>query len=400
MSYFTPYIDAAGLHIPTYEDIRDDLIDYYKSIYGQDCYLEEDAADYQWISVVALRIYDALNSVQLAYNNRAPQTAIGSGLDQIVKMNGIARLAASYSTCEVYLTGEIGTVIANGIVGDSSGYQWELPASVVLSEDEDEPTIGSATVTATCKTIGAISALIGDITSIVTPTSGWTAVINLVAAATGDPIETDAELRERQALSTSRPSMNLLTGTWSALAALTNVSRYNVIENYTNEYDEHGTPPHSITCVVEGGTDQDIAETIWNNRGIGVLTNGDEHVSITDPVSGIVTSIGYYRPTYVPIFVTLVVEGYSAEGYTTATTDLIKQAIVDYLNALQIGADVTISALYAAAMAVTADIHDPMFSIWSITMSKVASPQDQYDIDLLFNEVAQGVLANIDVVNV
>lgn len=26
MSYFTPYVDASGLHIPTYADIRDDII--------------------------------------------------------------------------------------------------------------------------------------------------------------------------------------------------------------------------------------------------------------------------------------------------------------------------------------------------------------------------------------
>lgn len=26
MSYFTPYVDASGFHIPTYADIRDDII--------------------------------------------------------------------------------------------------------------------------------------------------------------------------------------------------------------------------------------------------------------------------------------------------------------------------------------------------------------------------------------
>ena len=34
MSYFAPYIDAAGLHMPTYEDRRSDLVTAYRSIFG------------------------------------------------------------------------------------------------------------------------------------------------------------------------------------------------------------------------------------------------------------------------------------------------------------------------------------------------------------------------------
>lgn len=393
MSYSAPIITAAGLTIPTYVEIRDDLLDQYRTIYGQDVYLREDSADYQWISIVALRIYDAMQSIQLCYNNRAPQTAIGSGLDQIVKMNGIARKLATNSTAIVTITGLAGTVITNGVVTDTGGYKWDLPATVTIGID------GTVDVTATCQTIGSISALENTITSIYTPVAGWTSVNNVAAATLGEPIETDVGLRARQSLSVTAPSMNLLTGTWSAIAAMEDVTRYNVVENYTNEYDADGTPPHSITCVVEGGTSADIAETIWKNRGLGCLTNGDVHENITDPISGIVTAIGFYRPTYVPIYATLTIEGFTALGYTTTTKDDIQQAIVDYLNALQIGADVTISALYAAAMAATEDIHNPKFSIWNIAIAKVPSPQEQYDVTILFNEVAQGVLINIEIVD-
>lgn len=404
MSYLAPYVDSAGLHIPTYLEILEDLIAYYKTIYGQDCYLEEDSADYQWISIVALRIHDALSSIQLCYNNRAPATAIGSGLDQIVKMNGLVRKSATYSTCEVVLTGTIGTIITNGVVSDKSGYLWDLPATVTLTAG-GSPETGQATVTATCQTIGTITALIGDICNISTPTSGWTAVTNLVAVTddpdtgtAGDAVETDAELRARQTLSTNLPSMNLLTGTISAIAAMEAVTRYKVVENYTDEYDVDGNPPHSITCVVEGGTDEDVAETIWLNRGIGCYTNGTTTVDITDPVTGIVTPIRFMRPTYVPVYVTIYLEEY--DGYTTATELSIKQAIVDYLNALQIGTDLTISALYAAAMEVTPDIHEPIFSISEITAARTASPQFEYNIVMLFNEIALGALGNIEIVAV
>lgn len=395
MSYVAPYIDESGLVIPKYEDILEELINTYKTIYGQDCYLEEDSADYQWISIVALRILDTLNSVQLAYNNRGPQTAVGSGLDQIVKLNGIARKAASYSTCEVILEGDIGTVITNGIVGDVNGVQWDLPATVTL-EEAGSPPIGRAVVTATCKEIGAVVAKIGDIANIVTPTAGWTSVVNEDPAAIGDAIETDAELRLRQILSVTRPSMNLLTGTWAALEALENVSRVNVIENPTNEYDIHGTPPHSITCVVEGATDEQVAQVIWANRGIGPLTNGDVSVEISDPITGIITPISFYRPEVVQIYATIYVT--MLNGYTSATELEIKEAIIDYINSLQIGTSLTVSALYASAMSVVSNLRKPNFSITSIECSKVASPQEEFDISLLFNEVAYSEISNITVV--
>ena len=36
MAYFSPYIDQTGMHVPTYADIRDELISMMKQIFGQD----------------------------------------------------------------------------------------------------------------------------------------------------------------------------------------------------------------------------------------------------------------------------------------------------------------------------------------------------------------------------
>lgn len=101
MAYFKPYIDASGYHYPTYNDIRDDMIDHFRQIYGQDIYLGNDSQDYQMISIFALKIYDTFQAVELDYNNRSPKTAIGTALDGLVKINGLTRKKASYSTVQV-----------------------------------------------------------------------------------------------------------------------------------------------------------------------------------------------------------------------------------------------------------------------------------------------------------
>lgn len=55
MPYVPPYIDNTGMHIPTYAEIRDDLIQQMKSIFGDDIYIDEDSKDYQQISILPKR---------------------------------------------------------------------------------------------------------------------------------------------------------------------------------------------------------------------------------------------------------------------------------------------------------------------------------------------------------
>ncbi|MCV5388702.1 baseplate J/gp47 family protein, partial [Escherichia coli] len=116
----------------------------------------------------------------------------GAALTSNVKINGIARKGATNSTVDLLLTGTAGTSITNGTVKDTNNVIWRLPASVVVGVD------GTATVTATCSNSGSVAALAGTISTINTPTRGWTSVSNPAAATVGEPAETDAELRIRQ----------------------------------------------------------------------------------------------------------------------------------------------------------------------------------------------------------
>lgn len=101
MTYFKPYVDSTGLHIPTYNDILEDMIAAMKQIYGDDIYLDNSSPDYQLLSIFALKQSDTLQAMAYAYNARSPETAIGASLDSVVKLNGIKRKAASQSTCQV-----------------------------------------------------------------------------------------------------------------------------------------------------------------------------------------------------------------------------------------------------------------------------------------------------------
>lgn len=386
--YFAPYIDESGFHIPAYTDIRDQLIADAKSIFGQDIYLEADSQDYQWISAVANIIYDSFLASQMVYNSRGPSTAIGSPLDVIVKLNGIKRKPAVYSTCYVALTGTAGTMITNGIVSDVNGNSWSLNSPIVLDGT------GQAMAYATCQTSGPVTANPGQINKIMTPTYGWTAVINNVSASIGSNVESDAELRSRQAVSTAQPSRTVLDGVKGAIAAVSGVSRFIVYENDTNVTDPDGLPPHSITCVVEGGVDKDIAVAIFEKKGPGCYTNGTTGVQLSDAY-GNSTLIRFYRPTYVDIDVVVNVK--QLVGYTSQTTDDIKAALVSYNNSLSIGDDLSVSSLWGAALSANKVPNKPLFSITGLTAARHGGVQGASDIPISFNEVTRGNIQNITV---
>lgn len=378
MAYVAPYIDDAGLHLPTYNDIRDDLIEQFKQIYGQDIYLENDSQDYQMISAFALKTYDTMQLLQIVYNNRSPKTAVGTGLDAIVKLNGIARKDASYSTCVLTLTGTIGTIIANGVVEDEAGLSWNLPSNVRFNT-------GTIEVTAQCETIGAVGALPGSITKIKNPQKGWLTATNTVPAIVGKPVETDEELRYRQSISTAIPSQNMLNSTIAGIASVSGVKRYKVYDNDSNETDENGIPGHSIAAVVEGGLDADIAEQIYLRKGPGGGTYGTTSITYTND-DGLLNIVRFFRPTYVSIDVTVSVKGKAT--YTTAVADTIRNNVKAYIEGLDIGNDVSVMGLLTAVTDAVSNPAQPSFTLQGLVVGKQDGTLGVSDIDILFNEAA------------
>ena len=93
MSYFAPYIDGSGLHMPTYEDRLADLVSAYRSIFGIDAELSESVPDYQLLSVFAKALDDTSALVLQAYNSRNPLYASGQALDMLLPLYGLAREA-------------------------------------------------------------------------------------------------------------------------------------------------------------------------------------------------------------------------------------------------------------------------------------------------------------------
>ena len=91
MSYFAPYIDGTGVHMPTYEDRLDDLVTAYLTIFGVEAELSASVPDYQLLSVFAKALDDTSALVVQDFNSRNPMLASGAALDLLLPQYGITR---------------------------------------------------------------------------------------------------------------------------------------------------------------------------------------------------------------------------------------------------------------------------------------------------------------------
>ncbi len=425
MAYTPPTVGASGLTVPLYSDILANLIAQYQGYYGSTTYLGTDSADYQDIAVRALNYSDANALLQAIYFAISPLTATGTSLDLIAgQIIGITRKVATYSTVILTLTGTPGTVITNGIAQDTTGNKWLLPSSVTIgsggtvSVTAQAQTAGNITANAgtiiiratptagwtgvtnpAAATPGAPTEpdsqyrarlIVGQAHPSVSLLAGTAAIVAAVPGVTRSVVyENQGSYTASSGLvSTSGTTVTLINGyPFDSTMAGQNITINNVIytvSSVTNSTTlvltaSAGTqssvafsigianslgPAHSITAVVEGGTQAAIAEAIYANKNPGCLTNGTTAVGVTDPNNGnITTTISFDILGYTVIYVSMNVHGLT--GFTSATQTAIQTAIVNYLNGLGIGQSVVFSELYGAALGVNTNQYAPLFSIRS-----------------------------------
>ncbi len=310
-----------------------------------------------------------------------------SALTSNVKINGIARKAATNSTVDLLLAGTAGTTITNGSVKDSNNVIWNLPVTVSIGVD------GTLTVTATCANSGAVAALAGTITTINTPTRGWTSVTNPTAATVGEPAENDTQLRLRQGQSVALPSITPFEAVDGAIANVAGVTRHKLYENDKGTTDSNGLPPHSISAIVDGGDATEIAQAIRGNKGQGTTPYGKTIVTVPDKY-GNPHDVGFSRSTDVPIYGHITLKAFT--GYTSQIGTQIQQAVADYINGLTIGDSVLLSRIYSPAnLGVVSGGNARFYDITELLIGKSSGSVAAANVDISYDESASCKTENI-----
>lgn len=379
-------LDDSGFRIADYPTILRHFQNAFGGIYGDDIYIEEDSQDGQMIAIFALAYLDLALLAQSVYNSFSPATAQGESLSKQVAINGIRRQAHSKSTAILRIVGSPGRTLTSAVARDANDRNW-LIADVTIGIS------GEVTATATAEEAGDIRAAPGEISRIGTPLWGWHSVTNLAAAAPGRPIETNAALRRRQAVSTALPSKTVFDGIKGAIAAPDNVTRCKGYENDTDEIDANGLPPHSVAFVVEGGDARTIGEMIAIKKTPGCGTHGDIAINATDRYGAPIT-IRYFQAIKSDLAIKIVIRPLS--GYLASTGEAAKKALVLAVNGLDIGDDVLISKLYTPIN--NADSKPRTFDVLSIEIGLKGGILAPVNLPIAFRAAASIDLADIDLV--
>lgn len=282
-------------------------------------------------------VFSALDeTLQQAYNSKDPNKATGLDLDVLCALSGITRSDGTASTVQVTLTGVAGSIIPGSTrFDDTNGNRWSLDQTWTLDST------GTATGDATCTVTGDVEASAGTITILVDSISGLTGVTNASAATPGTNQETDASLRARRNLMVGKPGSNQIDSMTGNIFGVDGVRRVKIYENDTSseavsDDNPYGLPANSISPIVDGGTDDDVAMAIYlkKNPGCG-LNQAATGVSVlvTSPTYASNTkTIKFSRPNYVDMTVVVEVKNDGTLPSQAVLLDEIQTAFTEFTS--------------------------------------------------------------------
>lgn len=326
MSLFS--VSESGLITVDSSDIEESIISAYKSALGSDLNTEAGTPQGQLIlNDTAMLTYAQNQAVQIA-NAYNVLTAKGSALDVVANFWGYYRKQAVATVASCTFTGTAGLVIPSGTLVSDGTNNFQLLTSVTISDS------GTITGQVQCTESGAITVRSGDINEIVSTLSGLDSVTNETPGITGYDEELDNVFRQRITQNWFNVrARGALGAIWDNLASLDNVLSVYVAENPSNDdltISNQTLSPHSVYIAVAGGSDDDIAKVIYNQKTIGANTNGSDTVTYTDSSTGINMTYKIERiiPSDLSVRVTYQSNKYTSNSIATQ----IKETLASWYN--------------------------------------------------------------------
>lgn len=313
-------------------------------------------------------VWQALEGVNDAGN---PDAANDDSLDNVSALTGTSRDQPTKTTIEdVDVTLNAGITLPVGSVAHIANQ----PTQRFLSVTEVTADVLSAETLQTdfiAETAGEVVAAANQLTVIAETVTGWTAVNNPIAGLTGTDLETDEQLRVKRLLELALGGCATIDSLFANLSDTLNVTDVRVIANDSN-VDVGSLGPHTIRCVVKGGTIEDVAQTIFDTKAAGIETFGTESVQVTDS-QGFFQEINFDRP--VPVSFHAEVTVLTDNKFPADGAALVQQAISDYANGLSLGATVVYQAVQCAPLSVTGVI-----KVTALTIGFASSPTGMTDL--------------------
>lgn len=229
----------------------------------------------------------------------------------------------------------------------------------------------------TALTYNSQESLPNQITNIGSSISGWLGVTNPVTIEQSSGVETDNNFRKRLFIS-ANSSVNTVDAIKLRLGQLNGVN-----------FSSVATVKEGLSITVQGGNDDEIAYTIFQSVTAGIEMVGNVTKTVRD-INGGQHTVRFSRVTPVPLQIQLSLTVYP--DFPTGGQIMIKQAIVDYFNNLDVGEDIYLSRLYTPINTIQG------FAVNSLQVGRVGGSMSSDNVVVInSNEIATISAENITV---
>mgnify|MGYP000480597190 CR=1 FL=1 len=345
-------LTSTGYEIPSLRDVIISLETTARTEYGPTIDTSADSALGHFIATIAIEISELYQDVKSLYDSLDVNTAEQKLLDKLVFLNNLIRKPATYSTAMVQFTGTVGATVPEATIlsiGNSTVGRFITDTEVVLDS------VGEATVSVTCLTEGPVPVNANTIDTLVDSLPLITAVINPVDGGLGTEIETDSQLLERYFQSYSLSGDSTLASVQAKLLTIAGVTEVKVFENDTSAAVDRGDgtlrPPKSVECIVEGGSEDQIASVIQELKPAGIQYYG---TSTVDVKSGSPRYIQFTRASNIPLYVQVTPLIYDEESLSSDYIEQIRSNMLTFASTeYTLGKDVLPQRLLSAVIGIS-----------------------------------------------
>lgn len=318
----------------------------------------------------------------------------GQWLDEWAwNMFRITRKTSTPSSVVINVEGSNGAVISSGFIVSDGSLNYRYDGEYVIPQN------GQGSITCICTEVTEKESVAGSVTNIVTPLQGVFRVTNPNNSTPAVLEESDSELYNRCIEFGTSYSNASIEAIASNLMEVEGVTKVNSYDNFgTTQVDFQGTlfDAHSFGVCVLGGSNEDVAKAIQLNKPCGISMMGDVSVSLPNQNSRYASDPNYnkdykfFRPTNVPLKFEVVVSLHNTSPQNFS--DIVKEALIWYVNQCNIGGIVNLSEASCAILGYA----NGGFSISSIKFGKKSEATGLDSINLQFVELA--TLSSDDIV--
>ncbi|EKR54523.1 baseplate J/gp47 family protein [Leptospira interrogans] len=305
----------SGFVIKDEEAIKSDLVTLAQNIFGPN----EDISPYaplgKFIELISESQFLIWQAIESDYNESYLDTASGIALDRLVRLRGVKRKEAQSEMVILVIHGLDYATVPKGLLVST-------PKGVQFKSSEDKTILsGSASVQFEAVIPGLAQRVIpNSLTVFVNPNTDYYNVTNPQSSSGGSERETDPELLARYlGLVTTEKDSGALPYTKAQVENEPSIVSCSIRENKLGvQVDD--LPANSLHFIVDGGTDDLVANLIYKYKPGGIRLSG----SVQKTIDG--NLIYFDRPSDLQIFIK--VEIWRNSLFDNNSITFIKTAIV------------------------------------------------------------------------